>query len=355
MPFVLGIEQETYSILTIGFGLLLLVYTLYKISKNDQLNPIIEKLNKKLDEVDNYLEKGKGIIEISKEFENTEGIPAVLTMKSILHTLQEGVKEDVLTYANVFDRKAPSDVEVTELLKQLLSDFDKKASFNISDRISELDEFRNVLYFKKDVLFKTKLDGEESKKGFGILIITLHEVMFIPMKWEFMKNMDKEKIVEMLNEATSTVPFLNVGVATSELLLAFHEEMKPEEVYLNDKRKAEMEKNYIDNEGWKIHFKEMIEFILPYRMKGLKGVSEKLTIKTKTGSYELWQEKGSEEFKLELLEQLLLSNLLYEQVFYPVYEKYEGFLYKCELVPTSEINYDDPRMIEFREQEIKNN
>ncbi|MEO1098853.1 MAG: hypothetical protein AAFX57_14050 [Bacteroidota bacterium] len=98
----------------------------------------------------------------------------------------------------------------------------------------------------------------------------------------------------------------------------------------------------------------MSEFIFPYRMKGLKGVDQSLSIKTPQGTYKMWQAESSEEFRIELLEQLLVSNLLYNQVFYPVYEKHEGYSVKCQLVPSSEIDYEDPRMIEFRNNEIKN-
>lgn len=355
MPFILEAQGTVYGMLSIGYGLLAASFLIYSKSKSNELDPIIEKLDKKLDEVVEYLDKGKGIIEVSDEFEKKEAIPAVLTIKSILYTIQEAIKEDVLPYTHALDRKAPSDIGVMQLLEQLLADFDKKMCFDISERLTMLDEFRNVLYFKENVLFKIELEGKEPRKGFGILLLTFHEILFIPMKWEFMKNMDKGKLFEVLHKATSNMPFLNVGIATSELLLAFHEESKPEEIYFNDERKIEIEDNYRNNDGWNIPFTEMLEFIFPYRMKGIRGVDQSLSIKTPQGIYKIWKAENSEEFRIELLEQLLIGNLLYRQLFYPIYEKHEGCLVKCQLVPSTEINYEDPRMIEFRNNEIKNN
>ena len=222
MPFILEAQDTVYGMVSISYGLLATIFLIYSKSKSNQHNPILEKLDKKLDEVDDYLNKGKGIIEISDEFEKNEGIPAVLTIKSILHTIQEAVKEDVLPYSHALDRKAPSDIGVMQLLKQLLSDFDKKKNFDIYEKIATLDEFRNVLYFKENVLFKIELEGKEPRKGFGILIITFHEFLFVPMKWRFMKNMDKGKLFEVLHKSTTSMPFLNVGIATSELFLAFY-------------------------------------------------------------------------------------------------------------------------------------
>lgn len=355
MPLILKAQWTVYGKLSIGYGLLAGVLLIYSKSKKNQLDLISEKLDKKLDEVDDYLDKGKGIIEISDKFEKNEGIPAILTVKSILHTIQESIKKNVLPYSHALDRKAPSDIGVMKLLEQLLSDFDKKTSFDISERLTTLDEFRNVLYFKENVLFNIEIDGKEPRKGFGILLLTFHEILFIPMKWEFMKNMNKGKLFELLHKTTASMPFLNVGIATSELLLAFHEESKPEEVYFNEERKIKMENNYRNNEGWNIPFTQMSEFIFPYRMKGLKGVDQSLSIKTPQGIYKIWQAENLDEFRIELLEQLLLSNLLYRQLFYPIYEKHEGYSVKCQLVPSTEIDYEDPRMIEFRNNEIKNN
>ncbi|MEO1097648.1 MAG: hypothetical protein AAFX57_07830, partial [Bacteroidota bacterium] len=116
MPFILEAQDTVYGMVSISYGLLATIFLIYSKSKSNQHNPILEKLDKKLDEVDDYLNKGKGIIEISDEFEKNEGIPAVLTIKSILHTIQEAVKEDVLPYSHALDRKAPSDIGVMQLL-----------------------------------------------------------------------------------------------------------------------------------------------------------------------------------------------------------------------------------------------
>lgn len=352
MPFIVDLK-EPFGALSIGYGVLALIYFIYTRTRKDPMEDTIVRLQKKLDEIDDYLDQGKGIIEVAQMFQEQEGIPPVLTLKSVLYTIHEACKEDVLPYTHALDRKAPADVGVMKLLKQMLVDFPQKESFDLTQTIRELDEFENVLYVKENVTFKIKRENEEIQKGFGVLILTVHEVLFIPMKWEFLKNIDRGKLFDLLHQASSSMPFLNVGLATSELLLAYKDAQKPAEIYFNDERKAEMQTHYEKNKGWNIPYHSIEEMVFPYKMRGLKGVDHSVYIKTDQYSFQLYQIDDMENFKIELLEQLLVGTLMYENIYYPINEKYDGHFHKCDLVPHSEIDYDDPRMVEFREKEMK--
>ncbi|WP_237060299.1 hypothetical protein [Microbulbifer sediminum] len=336
----------------IGYGVLAGLYFLYAQDSGSESNSALVEINKRLDEVDDCLDQGMGIIAIADKFERESRIPAVLTIRHILFTIFEASKEDVLPYTHVLDRKAPSDVGPMPLLDSLLSDFKECGTADINDRVSALDEFKNILYLKEDVLFEIEVDGNKPRKGFGVLVLTMHELLFIPIKWEFLKNIKREKLFEFLHKATKSMPFLNVGLATTELLMAFSEGVSSEERYLNAERKSEMVENYVNNDGWSIPYKDMTDFTFPYRMKGFRRIDHSLTIKTGRGRYKLFQAENASEFAIELLEQLLVSSLLHQQVYYPVNEKYQGNLVKCNLVPHAEIDYEDPRMIEFRNNEM---
>lgn len=353
MPFVVD-YPEPFGAISIGYGVIALIYFIYTTTRKDPMDEVFVKLDKKLDEVDSYLDQGKGIFEVAQTFKNEAGIPPVLTIKSILYTIQEACKEDVLPYTHALDRKAPSDVGVMMLLQQMLKDFKKKEHFDISETIKELDEFENVLYVKENINFKITRENEEPRKGFGVLILTLHEILFIPMKWEFLKNLDKGKLFDLLGEATSSMPFLNVGLATSELFLAYKDAQKPAEIYFNEERKTEMLSHFEINNGWHIPYDHVDELTFPYKMRGLKGVDHSLYVRSDQTTYQLYHIEDNEDFKIEILEQLLLSTLLNQNIYYPINDKYDGHFHKCDLVPHTEIDYDDPRMVEFREQEMKN-
>lgn len=355
IPFIVGAEGETWGMVSIGYGVLAGALLIYQKTKANRVDPILEKLAAKLDEIDNHLEHGKGLIEIADEFQLKEGIPPVFTIKHVLHFIYEGCKEDVFQYTHVLDRKAPSDLGVIKLLDQLLVDVDTNGTIAPKAAIEQLNEFTNVLYMKENVTFNITAQGQETRKGFGVLILTLNALLFVPMKWEFLKNLDRGKLFDLLTGVSSSIPGLNAGLATTELLLAFHESAKPAELYFNDERKQQMKTHYTENEGWLIPYSEMTELVMPYKMKGLKGVDHSLYIKTSKSQFRLWHTEELEDFKIELLEQLLQSSLLQRQIFYPITEKYEGRFVKCDLVPSSEIDFDDPEMIAYREQEIIRN
>jgi hypothetical protein len=351
MPFIVDLEKP-YGAISIGYGIIALIYLVYTRTRKDPMDDTIKTLQKKLDEIDDHLDEGKGILEVAQMFQEQEGIPPVLTLKSVLYTIHEACKEDVLPYTHALDRKAPSDIGVMKLLDQMLIGFQNKESFDLSQTILELDEFENVLYVKENVTFKIEQKNGETKKGFGVLILTLHEVLFIPMKWEFLKNLDRGKLFDLLHQTTSSVPFLNVGLATSELFLAYRDSQKPAEIYFSTVRKTEMKEHYEKNGGWRIPYDKIDEMIFPYKMRGLKGVDHSLYIETNRMKYQLYQIDDMENFKIELLEQMLISTLLYKNIYYPINKKYDGHFHKCDLVPHTEIDYDDPRMVEFRENEI---
>ncbi len=355
MPFIVGDEGETWGMVSIGYGMLAGALLIYQKSKANQVNPILEKLTAKLDEIDDHLENGKGLIEIANEFYQKEGIPPVFTIKHVLHYIYEGCKEEVFQYTHVLDRKSPSDLGVIKLLDQLLVDVDQNDLASPHAAIDALDECSNVLFMKDNVTFNITDDGQETHKGFGVLILTLNALLFVPMKWEFLKNLDRGKLFDLLTGVSSSIPGLNAGLATTELLLAFHESAKPAELYFNDERKQQMKTHYAENGGWLIPYSEMTELVMPYKMKGLKGVDHSLYIKTSNTEFRLWHTEESEDFKIELLEQLLKSSLLQRKIFYPITDKYEGRFVKCNLVPSSEIDFDDPEMIAYREQEIIRN
>lgn len=355
LPFVVGIESEPWGMFSIGYGVLAGAFFIYQKTKANEVDPILEKLSAKLDEIDDHLENGKGLIEIADEFYQKEGIPPVFTIKHVLYYIHEGCKEDVFQYTHVLDRKSPSDLGIIKLLDLLLVDVDRTSTLAPNAAIDHLDEFTNVLFIKENVTFRISAEGEETRKGFGVLILTLNALLFVPMKWEFLKNMDRGKLFDLLTQASSSIPGLNAGLATTELLLAFHESAKPAALYFNDERKQQMKTHYAENEGWLIPYSEMTELVMPYKMKGLKGVDHSLYIKTSKAEFRLWHTEESEDFKIELLEQLLKSSLLQRQIFYPITEKYEGRFVKCDLVPSSEIDFDDPEMIAYREQEIIRN
>ncbi len=329
-------------LITVVLILVFIGLNIFRHQKEKKVTDIILQLEKKLEIVDTYLENGKGIMEISRQLKADENIPEIFTIKRILDIMRAASVKEVLPYTNPDELLAPSDVGVIKLLDQLISDFDTNKYNNALSVIKDLEDSSNVFFVKENVNYEeTLIDTNEKKHGRGLFIMTLSDIIFIPDDGSFFKRVDSKKLLDMLDKLTEKMPILNLGLLSVQLLKDFDEVDKSYQPYFNDETKQKLETDFTANKGWYLPYSLITRFIYPFRMKGLKGVEHTLTIETAYQKIKLFHISENEDFKIQLMEQLILSNLLNRQIFYPKEGKHEVFFEKCKLVPHTEITYNE--------------
>ncbi|MCX6239208.1 MAG: hypothetical protein NTY07_16890 [Bacteroidia bacterium] len=312
MPFVFDIQNEAYGMLSICYGIIAgIIFANSWLKSNKNYNHLKE-LHKKLESSIDYIKAGNGIIAISNMFRTDNNIPEIFTIKSIIYPIKASLTDEILPY--VRNNKVPDDLGMIELLDSILIDFDYKSVIGAEEEILGLNEFKNIFFLKENVSYIICEADKEINKG--------------------------DKLLELLHKVTESMPFINIGIATTLLFTSSSSESS-ESVFITEGKIAEILDNYNSNNGWYLPYQNIDCIKYPYKMTGIHAVKTSMTIINGEYKYELNHFDEKYDFKDDLFEQLIFVNILNRQFFFPHKDKTEVSFERCELVPHTEIEYDE--------------